>query len=369
MTGDHVSTRLHARTRRRSRREAGFSIVEVIIAAFILAIVIVGATAVAGGTSRTTGATKVRDHQTQVANQMLASLQADPSWATWCRARQTPWNPASPKCDLAPWLAANPTYASLGKTTEGGGAVDFKVSAVATGIDLAADTEPGSNGKDSDGVLPDIYRLSITIAPTSGLAARFQNLHAMTVQSELNPSIRVQTGRVTVDACEALNQIDERIPVGDCTTNQEAVDLLPPPSLDTTTPTTIKKTCDGPQRATTGTDDRDCAAYKCADPEISRMPDNGLKVDCDQYPGFAPPVGAEVFFTRMVMQPVNGSVRLVNTRTGQSFGPLTFNSGRVTFRDLPVGEYDVRASVSGSGRPWKSKSVPSTGKVSVEAGL
>ncbi|MCW2924516.1 MAG: hypothetical protein JWM98_1920, partial [Thermoleophilia bacterium] len=42
---------------------------------------------------------------------------------------------------------------------------------------------------------------------------------------------------------------------------------------------------------------------------------------------------------------------------------------RVTFRDLPVGEYDVRASVSGSGRPWKSKSVPSTGKVSVEAGL
>ncbi len=347
--------------------ERGFSIVEVIIAALVLAVVMVGATAMFAGTTHTTASTKVRDKQTALANQMLAKLQGDPSWATWCRSRPNPSN-----CNLGTWMR-NPArrYDRLG-TLEGGD-IKFVITAVATGTDLAAD---GTGAADEDGVRPDLYRLEVTIAPNGDTARRFTGIDPMIVRSEYNPSIRVQSGRVSVDACRAVNQVDERVAIGDCTGGPSASNLLPPPTLDTSSASAIRGTCDGPRNLLRGSDDRDCVAFKCADWEIAAMSSHGLDQECSTHPGWTRPSNwlpnghsNGPYFTKMTTRPVTGSIRLRSVRTGRTYGPVGLVSGRAEFRDLPVGEYEVLANVDGSSRLWRSKSVPSTQRVAVEAGL
>ena len=345
------------------RRERGFSIVEVIIAVLILAFVVVGATAMFAGTTHTTASAKVRDKQTALSNQLLAKLQADPSWATWCRSQRDPSN-----CDLTRWMR-DPArrYDRLG--TLPGDDLRFTITAIATGTDLPAD---GTGTNDADGVRPDIYRLKVTVAPAADTARRYTGLKPMVVQSEFNPSVRVQSGRVSVDVCRVVNQVDERVAIGDCTGGASTSDLLPPPTLDTTNTTTIRRTCDGPRNTMRGSDERDCIAFKCADREIAAMPSRGLDQECTTFPGWTPPSnwpGIGSFFTKMATTPARGNVSLRSVKTGRVYGPRPIVSGRAEFKDLPVGEYIVNANVSGSDRLWRSKSVPSTQRVAVEAGL
>lgn len=346
---------------RTERREGAFSIVEVVIAALLLALVVVGATAMFGTASKSTATVKVRDKQVALANQALTKLQADPSWATWCRAQQDPFD-----CDLDQWPGN-----SFGNSTtinDGSGALKFVVRTQATGTDLPAD---GLGADDKDSLRPDVYRLSVTIAPHQSVAARFPDMKAYSIQAEYNPSVRVSSGRVTVDACRAMNQVDERLQIGDCYATTNILDQLPPPALDTSNNGSIQNTCDGPASTLIGSDERDCTAFKCANADIAKA-NPGLKTPCSSYPGWKDPNSwnfLQRMFTKVVTQPVTGSVRLKNVTTGTIYGPITFNAGRADFKGLPIGEYEVLPNVNGSSRLWKSKSVPSSQVVAVEAGI
>jgi hypothetical protein len=338
------------------RREQGFSIVEVVIAALLLAVVVVGATALFGGSQKSASLSKVRDQQAALANQTLTKLQADPSWTKYCRSQPDPM-----ACDLAGWL----DQSDYDELADLGPDVRFQLVAKATGTDLPAD---GLDAADKDGFVPDVYKLAVSVVPTGDLSARYPTLKAFSVQAEYNPSVRLESGRVTVDACRAVNQVDERMPVGSCNATTGFFDALPPPSLDTSSASAIANTCDGPVNARNGSDERDCVAFKCADAEIA-APDPGLVTPCSSFPGWAPPTGLQMFFTKVVTEPVTGSITLRNTASGQQFGPVSLNQGRADFRDLPIGEYEVITSVPGGDRLWRSKSVPSRQVVTVEAGI
>jgi hypothetical protein len=346
--------------------EAGFSIIEVVIAALLLAVVVVGATAMFGSASHSSSTVKVRDKQVALANQVLTKLQSDPSWSTWCRAQTNPFD-----CNLSRWMSdSTRRYDQLGRVTDGGGTtLDFSFVVKAIGTDLPAD---GLNGADKDGLRPDVYRLSISISPGSDVNRRFPDMKAYSVQAEYNPSVRVTEGRVSIDVCQTLNQVDERMPIADCAATGTVMPQLPPPSLDTTNNTTIRRTCDGPSSSMVGSDERDCIAFKCANKAIaSRNP--GLRTPCSSFPGWEDPSswgGYEGFFTTVVTKPAVGSIRLRNVKSGRVYGPVQLNgSGRANFTKMPIGEYQVLPSISGSNRLWKSKSVPSTQRVSVEEGI
>lgn len=346
----------------RSRSEHAFSIVEIIIAALLLSVVIAAATAVFAGSSGAGATMRVKDRQTALSNQLLAKLQADPTWANWCHAQ-----PNKATCDVAPWLQQR-GYDKLGVLVDSSGTMQFLVSATAHGIDLPTD---GIGAKDTDGVYPDVYRIDVTVTPDAALAARHSGLRPMTISAELNPQVRMVSGRVTVDACRASNQIDERMPIADCYATANWADLLPPPTLDTSSNQSIGSRCNGPQSPSRGADDRDCAAFKCADTDIARMgPARGMS--CESYPGWVPPSQWPNFvhtFSQVRLEPVNGTVRLRHRESGTVYGPRPFNQGRAEFRGLPVGDYDVLPNVAGSDRLWQSKSVPSTRIVTVEAGI
>lgn len=350
----------------RRHDERGFSIIEVIVAVVVLAVVVGGATAVFGSSTSATSAARVRDKQTAVANEAMAKMQADASWALECRRRQTPFNPSQPDCDLTQWISTQPALRTIGQVVDADGSrMTFRVHAIATGVDLTAD---GRAPNDADGVVPDLYRLRVTIAPEGTLAQRYPRLKATTIQQETNPTIRVQTGRVTVNACLVTNQVDERAAAGDCTGSARSADLLPPGALDTSSSTRIRQTCVGTV-SMSGSDQRDCTAYKCAEKAIA-SPNPGLVQPCAAHDGWDPSIFSGNWseqFTSMMLAPASGSVVLRNRADGRTWSkPL--NSGTAQFTDLPVGIYQVQFVPPGY-RPWRSKSVPSSGDVAVEAGL
>lgn len=344
---------------RKQRDERAFSVVEVVIAALLIAVVIAGATAMFGGTQRSTSTTKVRDRQTTLANQVVTKLQADPSWATWCRTTSDPFD-----CNLQPWMASK-GYNSLGNITDASGStLTFAIAVHARGTDLPAD---GLGSADKDGVRPDVYRLSVSIAPHSSLTSKFPGIKPYALQAEFNPSNRIETGRVTVDACYMTNQVDERIPIADCYGQTSITRQLPPPGLDTSSTGSIATSCRPPTGAV-GSDNRDCVAYKCADSTIATTP--ALAAGCSSYPGWKPPTSLAVFFTTVVMEPAKGSITLRDVKPPYTrYGPVALNRGRADFKNLPIGEFDVVPSITGSNRLWRSKSVPSTQRVTVEAGI
>lgn len=341
--------------------ERGFSIIEVVIAALLLAVVIAAATAVFAGSTRTGATLRVKDRQTALANQLLAKLQADPTWATHCKTQANP-----DQCDVSPWIEQR-GYDQLGRITDASGTMQFDVLATARGFDLPTD---GTGEDDADGVRPDVYRITVTVGPSADLARRHSALRPVTIHAELNPQVRMVSGRVTVDACRAENQVDERMPIADCYAASSWTDLLPPPTLDMTTDQRIGRTCDG-NGSSAGADDRDCVAFKCADSDIAAM-GRGRGAACESYPGWTPPNQwpARVHeFSRVHLVPVEGSVQLRHIPTGDVYGPVTFNQGRAQFKNLPVGDYQVLPNVIGGDRRWRSKSVPSEDTVTVEAGL
>lgn len=349
-----------------SRVEDGFSIVEVIVAALVLAFVVAGATAVFTSSTRSVSASRVHDRQTAVANEAMAQMQGDPSWAAYCRSRRNPFNAARPDCDLNPWLATRPAIRNMGNVTDATGErMEFHISAIATGVDLQAD---GLNGNDADGVRPDVYRLRITIVPDSGLVRRFGNLGPVTMQQETNPTSRVLTGRVTINACLVLNQIDERAAAGDCTGSAQAAPLVPPGGLDTSSRATTYRSCTGPV-GSSGGDGRDCGAFKCSNFRLAR-PNPGLVTPCEQHSGWSQSIFSQpwaVNFTRMLLGPARGTVTLRRQTDGYRKS-VRLDSGTAHFRDMPFGTYDVLFDVPGYER-WRSKSVPSSGAVAVEPGL
>ncbi|MCW2927683.1 MAG: hypothetical protein JWM86_1651 [Thermoleophilia bacterium] len=344
----------HTPTRR--QRESAFSIVEVIIAVVVLAVVIVGASAMFASSTKSTTVARVRDKQSSVANDVLSRLQSDSSWASWCRQRQPTFNPNSPSCPIEQWVAQQPTLRNIGTVTDAGGnRFAFQVRVTAVGIDLAAD----GRGPNDEGSLPDLYRLTAMVAPDSSLAARFPSLNARSIQQEVNPTNRVVTGRVTVSGCIVTNQVDERIAAGDCNGSGYAAPLQPPANFDANRPAS---SCSTPSFSDGGAN-RDCLAFKCANPQWA----NAVRGQC-QAQGAWRSTSPRDEFSSIRVVPAQGTVRL--RRGGRTYGPYRLAAGTVTVKNLPVGRYAIDMDVTnGSSRLWRSKSVPSSGQIAVEAGL
>lgn len=347
----------------RNPREHAFTIVEVVIAAFVLAIVIAGATMVFGGASKSMSVNRLRDVESSLGHKALSILQADTTWATSCHSDDIPFTQANARCDVTTWLVGK--HPSLKTVHESGQVLAFDVRAVATGIDLATDL---TGAADRDGLRPDVYQVEVTVTPTAELAARFDTLRPFTVRAELNPSSRVTSGRITVDVCIASNQSDERLPIATCVGQAYDAKMLPPGGLDMSSRQRTASTCDGPESARSGADERDCVAFKCADPDIAV----GSGVGCESMPGWRQPSSwsaIQRLMTSISLRPGSGTITLRSRQDGSTHGPVALVGGRAEFEDLPIGEFDITASIAGGYVPWRSKSVPSSNIVASEPGL
>ncbi len=305
----------------------------------------------------------MRDVETSLANKILSLAQANPSWTKQCHSSEQPLTPSNAQCDITAWFSSQ--HPDIDKVHQAGQTLTFDIGVIATGIDLETDL---TGDLDRDGLRPDLYRIEVTVTPTADLAARFKNLRPVSVRAELNPSSRMETGRITIDVCLATNQVDERMPIATCVGQAYSTKMLPPGSLDMTNASTIQNTCDGPAAQTAGADERDCIAFKCADPFIA--PNSG--VGCDTMPGWSPPSSwssSERTFTTVSFMPGSGSISLKSVEDGSTYGPITLENGRAEFTNLPTGEFEVTASVNGGYVPWRSKSVPSSQFVASEPGL
>jgi hypothetical protein len=123
-----------------------------------------------------------------------------------------------------------------------------------------------------------------------------------------------------------------------------------------------------------GSDGRDCRPWKCADYD-TLLAGGARGQRCETLTGWVPPTLREsvnptsLTYTQMRLRPAVGTVSLRRVSDGTMFGPITLTDSRVIFRGLPVGAYQPIVNVDGTGRLWRSKSVPSTAEITVEAGL
>lgn len=369
-------------------REAGVTVVEVVIAAIIIAAVVVASVSVFANAGNTQSSTKARTMQATVADAVVGKLRSDPSWTRACEH-------AAQRCQLDHWFRARHPHALT--VVDAGTAWRFQASIVARGADLPED---GLAKADSDGVVPDFYQLSVTVVPTRELERRFPGIEAYSLQSHTSPGGRAIMGRLGVTACIVTNQIDERLATGTCgmasqspaaaaaspgpAEAPESTKLLAPPSLVLGSVGVAAITCTGAANDSKGTDGRDCRAFKCADPDLSRMPLNGLTAGgecsvnlgcegllCTMRSPWTPDV-PNAFYTSMRMRAATGSVR-VTAVDGANTGYTETRrlvDGYAEFASLPDGTYKVEVSAGRDAvQLWESHSVPAGGLAAVEAGL
>lgn len=334
-----------------AKREAGFSIIEVIIAVIVVAIGLAGLAALSSGTAKTTSTSKVRDQQTSIAQSLGDKIRGDAAWAgTTPDTCATVGSPATVNLTGSTWLnqRLQSELAADGISPE-----FWTVQATARKVDSPADGTCAAGG-DDDGVLPDYYDVDVIVRPAAGTLARFPNVKPFVTSFQVNFSNRTAGGALTIQACYIWPQVDERLPVGTCGAGSgEKMAILPPPGSDVN-----PNAGDDPMSCIA--EPLDCQAFKCAHPDIE-----------DTCVG---EFGSEDF-VKVKTNPGGGwSWKL----TGDPSDPVTAGivktgtldaNGLRKIKYLKVGRYRVQVFEPGNLRPWPSHSVPADGWATVVGGI
>ncbi|MBC7643684.1 MAG: prepilin-type N-terminal cleavage/methylation domain-containing protein [Thermoleophilia bacterium] len=303
-------------TNRPHSRDAGFTLIEVIIAMVILAMVVgASASAIAVSTHSSTK-TKIISRQREVANAVLHRATANTSWIK------------TYNCGVGVCSGAVNAYVPANDPLldEPDGTVTHRVSFTATGIDRADD---GVGAADGDQVIPDAFRLEVSDAiSATGVVAVPPPV--FTASNVLDMAVRGSTGTVRIQTCKVYPQIDERLGTGLCRASG--------PSTFNITPTT-------PCPATRF----ECGAWAAAAPTP-----NYSRVTVAPFPG--------------VHLVINGPLPGAAT----THDVTTDASGTGFIRDLAPGQYRITSTTPPGGDPywstWKTHSVPSGDYITVEAG-
>jgi type II secretory pathway pseudopilin PulG len=343
------------------RGEGGFTIVEVITSMMVVAVVATGAAAMAGMSSGVQVRAKVRSIQASAAEGAMSILQEDQAWPETDACKSALTTP----CDVSYVLSGDTDL-----TADSHLSVHFVATARALGVDSPID---GQGAKDADGIVPDYYRVSLTLKLAPDSQAQYPNMTPLTLTGLVNRTDQMQTGKLDITACAVAPQVDERSPVATCpilsAPDIAAGTILPPSSLLIDPKSGDVSGCDDVSES------RDCASYLCASLALSAP-------DCfgNSYAPTLPtldPTDPNTNFLGMDLTPGNNwGYKVVgdpvdpNTRNITLSGTLD-SAGHALLLGLTPGSYTVTVTPAGSAATdqiWISHSLPAAGKAAVIPG-
>ncbi len=305
-------------------RERGFTLIEVLIAVILLAIVAGGATMAIAGSTHGTSQVKIGDRQKSIASGVLNRLLANRAWIKT-------YNCGLGACDISSAIKQDDTLLA-----EPDGTIKHTVRVVATGLDLPSDTD--ASGKDADRQVPDVYRIDVTV--TTDAPSEVVALKPWSVSGTLDMSVRSTTGTLLLRSCEVSVQPDERSSTGLCTSGARTLPILPPGGTSTYCPTSVTIENATPE----------CAAWRQA---------------------VAAAVPGVAAVTTMSVAPVSVSFTLEGPMAGgtkKTVSVTTDSNGLAEVANLEPGRYELTPAASSSSVLWASHSVPSGGDVTIQAG-
>ncbi len=221
--------------------DAGFTVVEFIVGAVILVIVCVGAYSLFAGAGQSGAKNAVQDKISATSELISEELHSNPGWLTKPCKEQALNAPEG--CNVAsyfsetpdPALGLSPTQVEQAKALAKKipDVVEMSASKVIVkGIDSPSDGV-GKTGpdRDKDGVLPDFYRISITLAVKGETVEKLKVKPTFESATTVDPTlIGKATGTLVVNVCQIINQADDRMPIEGCNDNLASTEMKKQPA-------------------------------------------------------------------------------------------------------------------------------------------
>lgn len=303
------------------RRERGFGIVEVLIALFIIAFAIAGATAMVTGAFDQQSRTKLQGKLASVAEGVWDAATSDP---TWRRACTTP--------GVACRIDLNVAQLDISDA-------DVKVTIDAWVVPVA------SNGTITS------YELNVKVEATDASGQKIAGLDAATLSGAISGTQSTSTGTLIINSCKAQNQADERMPVGSC---GGAPRDMPSPSVSLSLPS--------------------LSAVQTWPPLLTQWKSNPSRWQWERARAAS---NSTPYPTKVLFSAARTTIEVTGKAGTPSAGVhVVRNAASVTVPGLPAGEYTVQADAPSGYVPWYSKWAPRMGEgthvdttVTVGAGL
>lgn len=323
-------------------REAGFGIVEMLIAVILVIVALTAVVQAASSTSKTASQASVRDSQSAILSAAQEKLRADSSWAG------TSLDCASigRVVDLTGWLQLRLRDELAPDAVRRTG---FTISATAKAIDSPADDQCPI---DADGIVPDYYDIQLIVKPDATTRNLYPNVPPATERLQLDFSSRTSGGRLIIQACYVWPQADQRIPTGSCARGAGVQVQVLPPSM-------VPEAAD-PHTTCSGSASGDCDAWTCANPLLDDLCTQGQN-------------GQDDFITVRPIAASGWSYRIVgddpNTRSEPDRNGVLGADGSTEVDSLLPGRYRVSVSAPNGIAQWDTHSVPQGGVATVERGV
>ncbi|MCW2928037.1 MAG: hypothetical protein JWM86_2005 [Thermoleophilia bacterium] len=296
----------------RQHRESGVSIVEVVIAAMLLATVVAAVAMASLGGTALRGAARLQTSMTSAGEAAQEDIASDRRWMQFDECKRL-----NDECDIS--SAVDRGSLRL-EDVEG---VAELISARSTALD--SDLDNDASGNDLDGVLPDYFRIVVTLRPERSVRARYRIAGTQGVRRFVTTLDRrgvEQIGSVAVEICRVTNQADERMQL------------------------------------------QGCAKGRRSDVSMDRCPERTpvCTPAFDWVSRFGASDHSPAPFVSLVRE--NMSFSLVNASTGKSYpsSGATRVDGLYVFENVPAGEFrllGLPASAGGNTERWKTKEIPS----------
>ncbi|MCB0878809.1 MAG: hypothetical protein KDC46_07495 [Thermoleophilia bacterium] len=310
--------------------EGGFSVIEVIIAMLVLAAICSGiALAFASGT-KLQGAALANARVDRVSATVSERLETVKGWPQKCPntctlqagnpigAAPLPFNPG-PQVNGVLDVSDIINDKELEAT--------WAIRVVARGIDSPADGLASSAAGDQDGQVPDLVQVIIDIGPASAAdQQRLLGLKTRRIERTFDGRGRLATGSLVVEACNVVNQADERVQIDACTPQVRYLDM---PGCPPSTP-------------------------------------------CTSYNAFKPlPAHTSNPSTYVAVKRTDASFRVKSLATGTVYSSTSASklaTGQYLFKSLPAGSYKLLVDSAPAGsKAWASHMRPSNGEITVQA--
>ena len=319
----------------RGRSERGLTIVEVVVAAFVLMVVASAIAMASVGGTKQRGAGRLQIALTTAGQQVQDDVISDRAWMEDVPACKRLNNP----CDIRSYVT--PEARDL---QDAGGRAEL-VTATAEALDSDVD-ETGD--QDEDGVIPDYYRLVIELRLPTEVAQRYNVPVATSLRRFVTTIDRrgaEQVGSIAVEVCRVENQADERLQLQGCATNGNTH-----VAMTNCEPTDGR--CDASRPEVFG----DCApgaTQDCRD-AFRWINHNGASN--------ASPMGPAPFVSLTRLRPGAVSFTLVDVSSGRRIpsGQAKVDDGVFVFQNVPAGEFRIDGLPGRMGlyERWKSKEIP-----------
>jgi prepilin-type N-terminal cleavage/methylation domain-containing protein len=313
-------------------REAGFTLIEVIVAIVIISIVVAAATMAISTSSRSSTHVKLVDRQRAIASGVLARALGNRDWIVT-------YGCGVGNCaqDESAFISATDPL-----LREPEGTVKHTVVFNAVGVDLPND---GVGAGDADHQVPDVYRLTVTVTTTA--PATTGVFKPYTVSGTLDMAVRARTGTLRLHSCSVTTQVDERLGLGMCSGDGAKTFPITPPMIGHLVGGVPGPA--GPCRAT-DTTILSCLAWTR---------------------GMAAAVPGATAIDAMSIAPLSMGYTLkgpMNEPAPTSTDVAASASGVAVVPNLTPGHYLLTPKAVGTWSLWNTHSVPSGGEITIQEG-